>query len=138
MKATNIMSFNLDTLALNDTAILHLKHPATDELLYADGDAKKEPVTITLRGTASKEYRQALAKMQNRHLNRGKTKQSAEAFNEESIAILLACSVSAQNFQYKGTTIQGEVFRDLYNDPKMSWVKDQVNETINDASYFLD
>lgn len=129
-------NFNLNSLSLKDTTELHLKNPDTEELLYAD-DAKKKPVVIVLFGTASKQYRDAITSMQNRSLKRGKKVVSAEVMKEEGIALLVACSDSAKNLDYNGAPLVGEAFRDMYNDPTVSWVKDQVDAALGDVSSFL-
>lgn len=133
------MEFNLDSLALNDTTELHLRHPVTGEHLYADGDAKKEPVVSILYGTSSEQYRQAVTNMQNRALKRGKKPLTAEQMKAEAIELLVACSERINNLTYKGKPVDNSsAFRELYNDPKFSWLKDQHDETIGDISAFLE
>jgi hypothetical protein len=87
------MTFSLDSLALKDTTELQLRHPVTEELLWADKEQTK-PVAIALYGPSSKQYRNAITAMQNRQLRRGKQKVSAETLREESVKLLVACSDS--------------------------------------------
>lgn len=131
------MTFDISSLAKHDSATLQLRHPATDELLYAD-DAQTKPLEIELYGTSSKQYRKALMSMQNARLKRGKKVMSAEAISDESIDLLVTCSIKANNFEYKGKPVEGETFRELYNDPSFNWLKDQVDEAIGDVQTFLD
>jgi hypothetical protein len=129
--------FNLDTLSLKDTTSLHIKHPVTDELLYAD-EAKTKPVEIELYGTGSKQYRNALTAMQNRALKRGKKQATAEVMRDEGIELLVACSAKANNFAYNGKPLNDDsAFRALYGDASFSWLKEQVDAGLGDVSNFL-
>lgn len=130
--------FNLDSLALKDTVSLQLKHPVTDELLFADAE-QTEPVSIVLYGTSSKQYRNAITAMQNRALKRGKKAPTAEEVREESVRLLVACSEKAVNLSYKGAPLETpEAFRELYNDASFSWLKDQVDAALGEVSNFLE
>lgn len=129
--------FNLDQLSLKDTVSLQLRHPVSDELLFAD-EAKTKPVEIELHGTSSKNYRNAITAMQNRALKRGKKQASAEVMREEGIELLVACSAKANNFSYGGKPVLDEdTFRTLYGDAKFSWLKEQVDAALGDNSNFL-
>lgn len=130
--------FNIDTLSLKDTTLLLLKHPVTEEILYADGDEKKKPAGIELFGTGSKQYRNAISSMQNRALKRGKKQATAEQMREEAVELLTACSSSAQNFTYQGKPLlDADAFRAIYSDPSFSWLKEQVDAGLGDVSNFL-
>jgi hypothetical protein len=130
--------FNIESLALNDTVQLQLKHPVTDELLFADKE-QEQPVAISIFGTSSKQYRNAINAMQNRQLKRGKKPATADQMREEGIALLVACSDKAVNFKYKGQDVDtADVFTELYNDAKFSWIKDQVDAGLGDVSNFLE
>lgn len=129
--------FSLDSLSLKDTVELQLRHPVSDELLFADKEGK-EPVAIVIYGTSSKQYRNAITAMQNRQLRRGKKAVSAEVLREESVSLLVACSEKAVNLTYKGAPVETEdAFRALYSDPAFSWLKDQVDAALGDVSNFL-
>ena len=130
--------FNLDTLSLKDTTLLLIKHPVSEEVLYADGDKKQKPVSIEIFGTSSKQYRSAIAAMQNRALKRGKEQATAEQMREEGIELLTACSDKANNFTYGGKPVLDDAaFRTLYADAKFSWLKEQVDAALGDTSNFL-
>lgn len=131
--------FSLDSLALKETTTLQLRHPVTEDALWADKEQTK-PVGISLYGTSSKQYRNAITAMQNRQLRRGnKTKVNAETLREESVKLLVACSESGVNLTYNDQPLDSpEAFEALYSDPKFSWVKDQVDAALGDPSNFLD
>jgi hypothetical protein len=132
------MAFNLNELAKKDSFELHLRHPVTDELLYADED-KAQPVKIVLFGTSSKQYRNALAVMQNNRLKRNKKVMTAEVMKEDSIDLLVACSDKTINLEYMGQNpVQGDMFHQLYSDDSFDWLKDQCDEAIGDTANFLD
>jgi hypothetical protein len=129
--------FNLDSLALKtDCVFVQLRHPENDEKLWADKDQKK-PVGVHVYGTASKEYRAAVNAMQNRQLKRsGKPK--AEVIREEGVELLVAVSERAENLEFQGKPITTPAqFRELYSDPRFSWVKDQIDAAVGDTAAFL-
>jgi len=130
--------FNLDSLALKTEAVLHvLKHPVTEEDLV---DEKGEKVGIYIFGTASKEYRNAINAMQNRHMKRNGKKPSAEVVREEAIELTVAVSEKAtDNLTYKGKPLNTPAaFRELYNDPQFGWIKSQMDEAVGNVEAFLD
>ena len=129
--------FNIKTLAVKDSATLHLQNPSTGELLYAD-EAKKQPVEIELYSRSSKAYRTAVNAMQNRALKRGNKKATAEVLQEEGIELLVACSIKANNFTSDGDAIDNPAaFRELYSDASLEWIKDQVDSFLGDISSFI-
>jgi hypothetical protein len=129
--------FKLENLSMKDTVELQLRHPVSDELLFADED-KSAPVAIVLYGTSSKQYRNAITAMQNRSLKRGKKQVSAEVMREEGVELLVACSEKALNLSYKDAPVDhDDAFRELYSDPTFSWLKDQVDTALGDISNFL-
>lgn len=132
--------FDISTIALKDTTELHLRHPVTGDKLYSDAEGTKA-VTITLYGSASKQYRSAVSAMQNRSLRRQakKEKTSAEVLKEEGTELLVACSATSSELTNDGSPVKDPSdFRTLYSDPKYSWIKDQVDEALGDASNFLE
>lgn len=129
--------FTLESLTLKDTVELQLRHPVTDELLFAD-EAKTKPVLVVLYGSSSKQYRNAITAMQNRSLKRGKKVVSAEVMREEGIELLVACSEKTVNLSYKGKPVDNDdAFREIYSDPAYSWLKDQVDTGLGDVANFL-
>lgn len=137
------MSFNIKTKSLADTTVLQLRDPATDALMYADAD-EKQPLTITLYGRSSKQYRQwmskTLAKNQ-RELdsNRGKAKPKAlEVTLKENAEFLATVSIKAENFDMDGVAIDSEdMFVKLYSDPSLAWIGELVSEALGENSNFL-
>jgi hypothetical protein len=129
--------FDLNTLAVKDSVNLQLRHPVTEELLFADAE-KTKPVQIVLWGTSSKQYRTAINAMQNRQLKRGKKTATAEVMREEGVELLTACSQRAENLTYNEDKLDSpEAFRGLYSDDKFAWVKAQVDEALGDIANFI-
>lgn len=130
------MALNLSKLSTKNEATLHLEHPETGAKLY---DENNKPVEIVMLGKSSPQYRNAFLKMQNKHLNRGKKKPTAELYQEEAVQLLVACSVRANNLVLAdGREINSpETFTELYSDESLEWVKDQADAFLGDVSNFL-
>lgn len=133
------MSFDISSLAIADSTILHLEHPATGNKLYADEDgAETLPVTITVASTASRAYRSAVSAMHNRTLKRGKKQLTAEQQKEEGIELLVSCCVASTNLPYHGNPVKTEAdFRELLSDDSLSWIKQQVDACLGDTEAFI-
>lgn len=134
------MAFELNTYAAKETFTLHLRNPDpdVDAPLWAD-DEETKPVTIDIYGKSSKFYRNSIAKMQNAQFSRGKQKLTAEQLRADGTALLVACSDKTSNLTLNGEEVNTpEAFTKLYNDPKLEWVRTQVDQAIENASnYFL-
>ncbi len=131
------MTFDIADLAIQDSTVLHLTHPATDEKLYADKERTKA-ITITLGSTSSRAYRQAVNAMQNRALKRGNKKVTAEQNKEEGIELLTAVCLGSENLVFNGKPVKSESdFRAILSDDKFSWVKQQVDEALGDVDRFI-
>lgn len=129
--------FDVSSLAIQESTVLHLLHPATEEKLYADKE-EKEPITVTVASTSSRAYRQAVAAMHNRTLKRGTKKATAEQQKEEGIALLVACCMDSANLSYKGKAVKDEQdFRALLSDDGMSWIKNQIDECLGNVELFI-
>lgn len=132
--------FELSSLALNETTALHIKHPVSGELLYADED-KKKPVVAHLYGPSSKVYRAANLKLRNRAIKRQASKQklTAEQIEQEGIGFLVACSDKIDNLAFNGSPVDcPEAFNEMYTNPKFDWLKSQIDECIGDTANFLE
>lgn len=131
------MSFDLSTLAAKETFVLQLKHPVTEDPLMVDGT----PVTIEIYGQSSKQHRNALTAMQNKIIARKKQAMTGENLREESIDILVAISKEAlpasffsSQFDQNSTE---DNFRKLYSNDEYLWLKNQVQDGLNDLGNFI-
>ena len=129
--------FDIASLSIQESTVFNLKHPVTEENLFAD-KAEKKPITITVASTSSRAYRVAVNAMQNRNLKRGNKKATAEQQKEEGISRLVACCITSENLVYNGAEVKSESdFHALLSDDKMSWVKAQVDEAVGNIEAFI-
>lgn len=130
------MAFEITSLKLKDTTDLLLVHPVTGEELVDD---KGEKVVITLYGTSSKEYRNAITALANRNTARKNKVVKAEQAKLEIIELLVECTASMSGLEVQGKAPKTkDDFREIYSDDSLSWIKDQVDEAIGDRSNFLE
>lgn len=129
---------DIRTLAVEETATLHLKN-AADELLY---DETQQPVTVTLYSPGSKPYARAQAARSNRYLERtrkkGKIELSADEQIRETAEFLAAVTVEfSANFKYGDSALEGEaLFRAVYGDKTIGFIAEQVNAHVTDWGNF--
>lgn len=130
------MSFNIKSKAASsDATFLHLRDVVTGEKLY---DEDNQPVGIDLYGKASKQYRQALSALSRKAMQRKNKQQSFEVNVEDNNELLAMISKKAVNFDYEGKAIDtNAMFMTLYNDAELYWVKDQVQEILDDDAAFM-
>ncbi len=131
------MTFELNQLALEEQAALHLTHPATGYALYADKKEEK-PVEIVLKGQASQSYRKAIDLMLKNDAKRGGKKATPEQARAEGIEFLVAVSVEIKNLVLDGQPVDNaEAFRKLYSDDRYGWMKTQINDFLQANDSFL-
>jgi len=131
------MSFDITSIEVADTFDVEIKNPTTDEPIVVDG----KPLTVTVCGPGSKQFKAAQSVQSNRNMKRLRTKGKIETTPEEDAAatasFLSACTVSFNGFDYKGMAANDrETFRACYLDPKMGWLTEQVNKEMGDWSNF--
>lgn len=113
-------------------ATMTLRHPVTDEDL---ADGKGKPVTITVLGTDSREFRRKLDEInRNRQRKRGNP---SLAESERSAAELLAAVTRG----WTGVEWDGKVLECTTENAEMlyrerSWVRQQVDEFVADVGNF--
>lgn len=130
------MSFDISTLAVSETTEVHLRNPATDDLLYNDGKA----ISVTVYGPGSKQFAKARSHAENRAMDRikrkGKTDQTPDEKLENTVAFLSVCTVSLNNFDYKGAS-DAQAIKAMYGDRSVGWINEQVDKHMGDWSNFL-
>jgi hypothetical protein len=124
--------FDISKLAAKDTFVLELSGPNDEPLKSEDGKA----LSINIYGPGSKPYARAQAvrtqRMVDRMGRKGKTKISPEEQVQENAEFLAACTVSFNNFDYKG----GADFAAAYADASLGWMAEQVAAAIGDWKNF--
>ena len=123
------------TVVDDDGAVLHLRHPATGAPLF-DGET---PVTITLAGKDSQRYRTAQRIISNRNIRQGrKVQHTVESFEADAIEVLAACTVTWSGIELDGAAVPPtkDNARKLYADPRCAWLREQVDDFIDDRANF--
>jgi len=135
---------DISSLSIAQSTVLHLAHPVSGEKLFIDVKGKlttvptDKAVTITVASTSSREYRVAIAAMQNRKIKRGTKPMTAEIQREEGIELLTAVCLNADNLDYKGKAVKTTAdFRALLADDGLSWIKGQIDETVGAVELFI-
>lgn len=131
------MSFDLNNLTLADTATLHLEHPSTGMPMY-DDEAEKKPVEIIVYGRSSKQYRNWLAAANRQKQQRGKKNISTEAELAETVEFLVAVTKEVRNLRIGDVEINSpDTFKLMYSNLALSWIADQVANTLSEIDGFL-
>lgn len=129
---------NLSVDPDNQTATLQVTHPVTFEPITDD---EGNQVTIFLHGPDSAELKQVRRKWQNKQLNdsmkRRKMNISAEQLESQALEILITATKDWQHLAFEGEELPCTPanVRKIYT--SLPWLKDQVDEFINERSNFL-
>ena len=133
------MAFDILSAQLDDTTILHLEHPVTG-LMY-DGDDDSKPVTIELYGRASKTHRNWVSLQQRKKNSQAGKKEKALSPDEalaDTAEFLATLTVSIKNMDMGGKKLDNkEAYKELYSNPKLDWITQQVVEKLMDTEAFL-
>lgn len=128
----------LDTAKCADEgADLELRHPSTRATFCNDAG---DPITIRLVGVDSAIYRKAQAALTNRKLvqNKRGVKITAEELEADALEMAAKCTVSwSSDLALDGAPIpfSKQNAAKLYQ--RFPWIKEQVEEFINDRANFL-
>ena len=129
-------TFNIKSKSIQESSTLHLRDVETEELLYAD-EKQTIPLTISMYGKASKEYRQALSEM----VRKNSTIKGTPTFEQNVAAndrLLAKICIAAEGFDMGNGAINSfDKFLELFSDPALYWVKDQVSAHQEDVAAFL-
>jgi len=122
-------------IIFKESSEVQLRHPVTDEPLFADAAGKK-PLIAEIYGKHTKAYKNAFTKMLRVDSKRNKTP-SAQETAKRGMELLTACVVGFKNLENLETE-NGKV------DPtdiagtleSVFWIKDQVDQAIVDLENF--
>lgn len=130
------MSFNIAKLALSDTTTIHLKN-ADGTYLYAD-EAETEKLEIEVYGRSSKQMRNYIVAAEKKKAKRGKRAATPEENQEDNAEFFAAITKSVKNFDLgKGPLTTAEDFKEMYLNPSLYFIVDQVSETLGDSEVFM-
>ncbi len=114
-----------------DTLVVHLQHPEVG-FLYADKE-KTQPVTISVYGPGSEEatkferkYQKKLSQIMSSRGMKGIFKIPPEEQEETNLSRLVALTHSVENMEYNGKLVTVSNIREIYENPKLGWIKAQV------------
>jgi hypothetical protein len=124
---------NIDDIAHIDTSFLHLRHPATDELLFTGAG---KPMGIELCSTEAEDYKRVERKFTNQTLKSGNKKLTAEKLENRSLELLAAASLS-WSLEGKDGPIKFSKEAAMTVYAERPWIKKQVTEHLYEESNFL-
>lgn len=131
--------FDITSLAVSDTSVIHIKNAAGEPVYDEEG----KPVTITVYGPGSKahgvvESRQSSRALKRMQDNDGKiTAPSAEERAQETAEDLAALTVEIGFAYPKAKDKKGaELFQAVYSDPALGFITRQVAKHIADWANF--
>lgn len=135
---SNVLSIFDTQKAAEQAAELHLRHPVTGEPTYADGDKKKKPLIINLKGIDSGDFEKDLQRRIRKNKGKGKDSQDLEE------AKLAACETYA-NLTTGWQNIPGDDGKDLEFSfesavklyMKYKDIRVQISDFIADKSNFI-
>jgi len=127
------MGINLNTLAVAETTVVHLTDANDNKLYFND-----EPVTITIYGKGSKQFKQALSELNRKSLQRKGKPQNLAVIMDDNVDYLVAITKEASNVDNPdGTPATSEDdFKALYSNPKLFFIKDTIQAALDDNSNF--
>jgi hypothetical protein len=134
--------FDVKSLAIKESTVLHLKNPFDDTPLFVNDKGEldpkgKNPVTVTVASTGSREYRLAVNAMINRSIKRGNKKLNAEEQKAEGIELLVACCLDSENLSYDGEPVKTDSqFRAMLSDDSIGFIKAQIDEALGTIELF--
>lgn len=122
----------IEKIAFDDTADMVVIHPVTgDELQQEDGS----PMTITLYGAQSKQFRQAKNAAVNASMSKRGKAATAEQSERNAMQLLADCTAAFNGLDLGDGVLSVDDAADIYMDNP--WLKDQVDEFIASNVNFL-
>lgn len=123
----------LDTSSPSGGVAMEVKHPTTGDVLK-DGE---EPVTITLVGADSQQYRDVQRSFQNARLRDARKPVTAEQLETQATATLAACTLGWSGIELDGQKLDCTVpnAKRLY--ARLPWLREQVDAFISERANFL-
>lgn len=118
-----------------DSVPVPLRHPTTSERLLSDTGA---PITISIVGMDSEQFRTRHRAIINRRLNAGKkAKITAEEIEAESIDTIAACITGWQHVELDGKALEFSKANAKTLLTRLPWLREQLDEAIADRANFL-
>ncbi len=141
---------DISNLFALSSAEIKIKHPITGEVLFDEGKGKnKLPMTITVMGTHTREYKKLAREAGFAAIKRNKKhdieKMSVEEFeaitkeNEEAALDLHAKAVLGCNIVMDGKKLSGSAadVKFMFTDERTSWIYEQFKAALEDEKLFF-
>lgn len=134
---------DITTMAVANTAPIHLKDAEGNHMYFGEGDTRK-PVQIILYGPGSPQYAEVEARQTNRAVKRmqdndGKiavaSPEQRDAEQAEDLAAVTAAFVGF-NYPPAGDAKGAELFRAVYADRSLGFITKQVLKAVGDWGNF--
>lgn len=118
-----------------DSVPVPLRHPTTAERLLSDTGA---PITISIVGMDSEQFRARHRAIINRRLSAGKkAKVTAEEIEAESIDTIAACITGWQHVELDAKVLEFSKANAKVLLTRLPWLREQLDEAIADRANFL-
>ena len=128
---------NVSGITLEETAEMTLVHPVTG-VEFADPKDETKVVKFILIGQSNPKHKKALDALMKARAKRGKREPTMEESRQDSINFLVALSVKVENMKYGDQAIDSpEVFKELYSNEKLAWIRDQVSVFLSASENFI-
>ena len=117
-------------------SVMTLRHPATDEVI---SDDKGKPMTITLVGTDSDQYRKEVKRrFSELQRNKGRKAQSVDLDDAEQKAVeLLTCCTVDCHIVFDGKAVALADIGKIYAEPKLRWLREHAEAFVADRANFI-
>ena len=134
----------MDLLSLEapDTIDIHLVHPEIGHL-YADKE-RTQPVIITVHSPGSepaleydKKQQKEMSKIIAKKGMKGIYKIPFEEQEENNLNRLVALTAGVKHMEFNGQPVTVDNVRDIYKNPKLGWVRNQVSSKISSWDNYL-
>ena len=130
------------TLAIKDSAFLHLTHPATREPMYfEDAKGKKKPVGMLLGSQTCPQWRAAYddAERAGQQYRKKGTQAPKHEIESRTVAMLQAITFGVQGINVGGTEVTPENVGELvYSNHSLRWIRRQVEMFNAEDANFLE
>ena len=125
---------SIDDFDLTDSYDMPLRHRVTKEPLYDD---KGDPLFIKVTNTDSPQFRKLKAHYRNDEL-RGVKTQNADSEEAKLTNLMVECTLDWHLVDAKGPIkFTPKAARDIYSDPRYSWIRSQVVVAVFDEANFV-
>lgn len=123
----------IEKIAFNPQGNIELTHPGTDEPLIAEDDT---PMSVTVFGNQSKEFRAAKDKMLDNQIGKkGMKTISAGQIEQAKLTMLVDCTVSFNGVDFGDGPLDVKNAKKHY--VKHPWFRDQVDVGLGETERFL-